>query len=137
MAHGMEGRTPLLDPAVARVAFNLPDELKLRDGLGKWLLRRWLDKMLPQARPFERKRGFTVPVGEWILRDGKRLGILISECAAIQEIAWPDSVTRLFTSSGKRAGFAAWTLLFYALWHRHHIEGVDASGDVMEVLSAA
>jgi asparagine synthase (glutamine-hydrolysing) len=137
MAHGMEGRTPLLDPAVARVAFNLPDELKLRDGLGKWLLRRWLDKMLPQARPFERKRGFTVPVGEWILRDGKRLGHLISECAAIQEIAWPDAVTRLFTSSGKRAGFAAWTLLFYALWHRHHVEGIDASGDVLEVLSAA
>jgi asparagine synthase (glutamine-hydrolysing) len=137
MAHGMEGRTPLLDPVIAQVAFNLPDELKLRDGLGKWLLRRWLDKVLPQARPFERKRGFTVPVGEWILRDGKRLGRLISECHAIQEIAWPDAVARLFTSSGKRAGFAAWTLLFYALWYRHHVEGIDANGDVLEVLSAA
>lgn len=136
MAHGMEGRTPLLDPAIAKVAFNLPDDLKLRDGLGKWLLRRWLDRTLPQARPFERKRGFTVPVGEWIVNDGKRLGQLIGDCAAIQEIARPDAVARLFTSSGKRSGFAAWTLLFYALWHRHHIEGVDASGTVMEVLAA-
>jgi asparagine synthase (glutamine-hydrolysing) len=136
MAHGMEGRTPLLDPAVAKVAFNLPDDLKVRDRLGKWLLRRWLDRTMPQARPFERKRGFTVPVGEWILEDGKQLGRLISETAAIQEIAWPDAVARLFTSSGKRAGFAAWTLLFYVLWHRHHVEGIDASGSVTEVLAA-
>ncbi len=136
MAHGLEGRTPLLDPAVASVAFNLPDELKVRDGLGKWLLRRWLERKMPEAKPFERKRGFTVPVGEWILKDGKRLGKLVANCPAIQEIAWTEAVARLFTSNGKRAGFAAWTLLFYALWHRHHVEGVDPSGSVLDVLSA-
>lgn len=136
MAHGMEGRTPLLDPSVAKVAFNLPDDLKLRDRLGKWILRRWLERCMPQAHPFERKRGFTVPVGEWILKDGKQLGRLISETAAIREIAWPDAVARLFTTGGKRAGFAAWTLLFYVLWHRHHVEGIDASGSVVEVLAA-
>ena len=136
MAHGLEGRTPLLDPAVAAVAFNLPDELKLRDGLGKWLLRRWLEKAMPEAHPFERKRGFTVPVGEWILNDGRRIGKLVADCPAIREIAWPEAVTRLFAANGKRAGFAAWTLLFYALWHRHHVEGVDPSGSVLDVLSA-
>lgn len=136
MAHGLEGRTPLLDPAVADVAFNLPDELKLRDRLGKWLLRSWLARVMPDAKPFERKRGFTVPVGEWILKDGKRLGKLVSACPAVQEIAWPDAVARLYSTDGKRAGFAAWTLLFYALWHRRHIEGIDPSGSVLDVLSA-
>lgn len=136
MAHGLEGRTPLLDPAVASVAFNLPDELKLRDRLGKWLLRSWLARVMPDAKPFERKRGFTVPVGEWILKDGKRLGKLVSACPAIQEIAWPDAVARLYSTDGKRAGFAAWTLLFYALWHRRHIEGIDPGGSVLDVLSA-
>ena len=134
MAHGLEGRTPLLDPEVAAVAFNLPDDLKLRDGLGKWLLRRWLEKALPQARPFERKRGFTVPVGEWVLKDGKRLGRLLAETPAIREIARPEAVARLCASGGKRAGFASWILLFYALWHRHHVEGADASGTVFDVL---
>ncbi|MGH6618836.1 MAG: asparagine synthase (glutamine-hydrolyzing) [Alphaproteobacteria bacterium] len=136
MAHGLEGRTPLLDPEIAAVAFNLPDDLKLRDGLGKWLLRRWLERALPQAKPFERKRGFTVPVGEWILKDGKRLGKLVGETPGIKEIAWPEAVARLFATNGKRAGFAAWTLLFYALWHRHHVEGVDPGGSVLDVLSA-
>jgi asparagine synthase (glutamine-hydrolysing) len=75
-----------------------------------------------------------VPVGEWILKDGKRLGKLVGETPGIQEIAWPEAVGRLFTSNGKRAGFAAWTLLFYALWHRHHVEGVDTGGTVLDVL---
>src|SRR3546814_904057 len=70
MAHGIEGRTPFLDPRVAEFAFTLPDEMKVRRGRGKWLLRRWLDGALPAAKPFDRKRGFTVPVGEWIHRRG-------------------------------------------------------------------
>ena len=32
---------------------------------------------------------------------------------------------------------AAWSLLFYALWHSHHVLGVPADGDIAEVLAAA
>jgi asparagine synthase (glutamine-hydrolysing) len=66
MAHAVEGRTPFLDPGVAAAAFRLPDGLKLRQGMGKWILRKWLEKNLPVARPFAPKQGFTVPVGAWI-----------------------------------------------------------------------
>jgi asparagine synthase (glutamine-hydrolysing) len=40
MAHGLEGRTPFLDPAVASFGYSLPDRHKVRDGYGKYLLRR-------------------------------------------------------------------------------------------------
>ncbi len=66
MAHGVEGRTPFLDPAVAALAFRLPDALKIKNRKGKWLLRRWVAEHVPEAMPFARKQGFTVPVGEWI-----------------------------------------------------------------------
>jgi asparagine synthase (glutamine-hydrolysing) len=36
-----------------------------------------------------------------------------------------------------RRGQAAWSLIFYALWHSHHILGVAADGSVDEVLEAA
>jgi asparagine synthase (glutamine-hydrolysing) len=29
----------------------------------------------------------------------------------------------------------AWSLLFYALWHNHHILGVSSEGDIGEVLA--
>jgi len=136
MAHGLEGRVPLLDPGVAEVALRLPDRLKVRGRRGKHLLRRWLAERLPEARPFSRKRGFTVPAGEWIAGRGKLLGPLVARQPAIAECCHGEAVEALFAEGGKRAGQAAWTLLFYALWHRRHILGAAPQGDVFETLAA-
>jgi asparagine synthase (glutamine-hydrolysing) len=135
MAHGVEGRTPFLDPVVAGVAFRLPDGLKIRDRKGKWLLRRWLDQAMPQAGAFAPKRGFTVPVAEWIHAEGAKLGPLVAAQPGIAEVAEPAAVAKLFRDPRKHAGFAAWTLLFYALWHRRHIEGKPPDGDVFACLA--
>ncbi len=135
MAHAVEGRTPLLDPGVAAAAFRLPDALKVRRGQGKYLLRRWLEGALPAARPFAPKQGFTVPVGAWIAQDGARLGRLVARQAGVAEIAEPARVEALFRAAdGKREGMAAWVLLFYALWHRAHVEGLAAEGGVLDAL---
>ncbi len=137
MAHGVEGRTPFLDAGVAAAAFCLPDKLKVRDGRGKWLLRCWLQRHLPQARPFAPKQGFTVPVGAWIAGQGARLGALVAAQPGVAEIADPERVRSLFRSAGgRREGFAAWTLLFYALWHRAHVEALPVGGNVFEVLAS-
>jgi asparagine synthase (glutamine-hydrolysing) len=136
MAHAVEGRTPFLDCGVAAAAFRLPDALKVRNGLGKWLLRRWLERHCKAARPFAPKQGFTVPIGQWIGRQGARLGPLVAAQPGVAEIAEPARVTALFRrSNGRRHGFAAWTLLFYALWHRAHILGLAPAGDVFETLA--
>ena len=140
MAHGVEGRTPFLDPVVANVAMCLPDNLKIRRRCGKYLLRLWLDQKLPEAAAFSKKKGFTVPVTEWMGRRGAALGKLVASKDSIQEICDTLRVEQLFASLDgsaiKRNGHAAWVLLFYALWHRRHIEGIIPEGDVFEVLSA-
>ena len=138
MAHGVEGRTPLLDKKVADVAMLLPDNLKIRGRIGKYLLRVWLDKKLPEAKAFEKKKGFTVPVAEWMGRRGSELGKLVAAQESIKEICDSSGVENLFASleggSVKRNGQAAWVLLFYALWHRRHIEGVAPEGGVFDCL---
>jgi asparagine synthase (glutamine-hydrolysing) len=135
MAHGVEGRTPFLDPPLAAFAFLLPDALKIRRGLGKWLLRRWLAEHLPEARPLAKKRGFTVPVGRWIAGRAGEIGPLVAAAPAVRELCRPEAVERLFAAAAdKRAGRAAWTLLFYALWHRHHVEGAALPADTRAAL---
>lgn len=138
MKHGLEGRTPFLDPVVADFAFRLPDSLKIKGGLGKHLLRKWLAQHLPEAEPFARKRGFTVPVGEWISSRAAALGPLMARNEGIRQICRADAVEKLFASlqnsPGKHASVAGWRLLFYALWHRVHIEGAASDGDVFSVL---
>ncbi len=136
MAHAVEGRTPFLDPGVAAAAFRLPDALKVRRGMGKWLLRLWLARNCPAAEPFARKQGFTVPVGAWIAGQGARLGPLVAAQPGVAEIADPERVVALFrAAAGKREGAGAWHLLFYALWHRAHILGLPPAGDVFETLA--
>ena len=137
MAWGLEGRTPFLDREVAAFADSLPDTLKVRGRMGKWVARRWLKKNLPEAGPFDSKRGFTVPVGDWIGRRPE-VGKLVARQPGVAEACHPDAVEGLFasvSSSDGNAGFAAWLLLFYALWHRRHILGLSPVGDVFETLS--
>jgi asparagine synthase (glutamine-hydrolysing) len=135
MANGVEGRTPFLDPIVADAAFYLPDNMKIKNKLGKSLLRQWLNRRLPEAKPFSKKRGFTVPVGHWINRHGDQLGALVADQPAIAEICDKNAVVTLFKNEGKEEGFAAWTLLFYALWHQRHILQFKCDGDVFDALS--
>ncbi len=138
MAHAVEGRTPFLDTAVAAAGFRLPDALKVRRRTGKWLLRRWLVRHAPATQPFAPKQGFTVPVGAWIGDVGERLGPLVAAQPGVAEVAQPERVAALFRAAAgdKHRGFAAWHLLFYALWHRAHVERRDTAGDVWEVLGA-
>ncbi|MFO1029092.1 MAG: asparagine synthase (glutamine-hydrolyzing) [Acetobacteraceae bacterium] len=137
MAHAVEGRTPFLDKGVVEAAFRLPDAMKMRGSMGKWILRKWLEANLPMAKPFAPKTGFTVPVGAWIKAKGDRLGPLVAAQPGIAEIAHPDRVEALFRGISRwRHGFACWKLLFYALWHRRHILGLPPEGDVFETLSA-
>jgi asparagine synthase (glutamine-hydrolysing) len=137
MAHSVEGRTPFLDPGVAEFAFRLPDQLKLRRGLGKWLLRRWVGEHVPAAEPFARKHGFTVPVGDWIQRRSAQLGPLVAAQAGVREICLPGAVEKLFReAAGRHTGFAAWALLFYALWHRQHMLRLAPGPDVFATLGA-
>jgi len=137
MAHGVEGRTPLLDREVAKLAFRLPDRLKIQDGKGKFLLRRWLQAQVPDADAMAPKQGFTVPVAEWIGKRAKRLAPLVARQECIQELCVPDSVEALFAKCPEqRAGFAAWTLLFYALWYRANVLGYRPETDVFSTLSA-
>jgi len=137
MAHGVEGRTPLLDRAVANAALRLPDNMKIRRGRGKYLLRRWLASALPAARATAPKQGFTVPVGAWIAQHGDRFGALMAALPCVQEVADPDRVRALFrAAAGRRQSLAAWSLLFYALWHRAHIEEIPTDADVFDFLAA-
>jgi len=137
MAHGVEGRVPFLDPVITDAAFLLPDGLKIRHNRGKYLLRRWLDEALPVADAFAKKQGFTVPVGEWIAGQGKRLAPLVASQPGVEAAAHADQVRFLFENiKDKRQAFAAWTLLFYALWHNRHILKVPAHCDVFQALEA-
>jgi asparagine synthase (glutamine-hydrolysing) len=136
MANGLEGRTPFLDPVVADFAFRLPDGMKATTSMSKRLLRDWLAGNVPSAEPYASKLGFNPPVGEWIARRKAAIEDLVSAAPGIAEVFPRDVVHRAFADP-ERNHVAAWSLLFYALWHSHHVLGLSAAGNIEEVLDAA
>ncbi len=136
MAHGIEGRVPFLDVPFAEFAFALPDHLKVRHRTGKWLIRKWLEGELSESQPFMRKRGFTVPVSEWLAGKGRQLGPLVASQPGVQALCQKKPTESLFRVQGKREGQAQWVLLLYALWHQIHVRGKPAEGSAFDLLAA-
>ncbi|MBI1730861.1 asparagine synthase (glutamine-hydrolyzing) [Candidatus Acetothermia bacterium] len=69
MQHSLEVRVPFVDPLVARLAFQLPGNWKLREGQRKWILRKVAERYLPQRILQRPKGGFGIPIGEWFRKD--------------------------------------------------------------------
>jgi asparagine synthase (glutamine-hydrolysing) len=65
MAHSLEVREPLMDHPLVEWLSGLPVDFKLRNGEGKWLLKKSLGPYLPNDILYRRKMGFSVPLASW------------------------------------------------------------------------
>jgi len=140
MAHGLEGRTPFLDPVVADFAFRLPDDMKATTKMAKRMLRDWLATNVPAAEPYAKKLGFNPPVGEWIAARRPLIEKLVARQPGIRELFRKANVREDVAwafADLKRYHQAAWSLLFYAMWHSHHVLEIPSDGTIEDVLAYA
>jgi asparagine synthase (glutamine-hydrolysing) len=62
----LETRIPMLDYRIVEFSTKLPMNMKIRNGISKWILRQVLYKYVPKALVEKPKKGFSVPVGLWL-----------------------------------------------------------------------
>ncbi len=85
MAHSLEVRVPLLDHTFVDWASRLQPGLKLHDREGKYMLKKALERILPNDILYREKMGFAVPIASWFrgaLAD--RLEYLVSDSSLRQ-----------------------------------------------------
>jgi asparagine synthase (glutamine-hydrolysing) len=73
MAHALEVRAPLLDPGLVEWGLALPRRLKLRNGVGKYVLRQALRPLLPAALLDRPKQGFATSLAGLFRREADRV----------------------------------------------------------------
>ena len=116
MSVALETRVPLLDHRLVALAWRLPDRVRVRNGVGKWVLREVLERHLPR-RLFERpKAGFAPPLGPWLR------GPLRGWADALLA---PDAVGRDGLLDAREVG---------RLWRAHLAGRWDASRDLWPLL---
>jgi asparagine synthase (glutamine-hydrolysing) len=125
MAFGLEGRVPFLDHRLVELGLALPDGLKIRGRQGKWLLKRWAEPQLPPGYLDRPKRGFHVPVGDWLTGTlAQRVGERLMRNRGIRDWfevgAIPDLVRA--RQARKGGGRELFGLMQIAIWHRLFVD---------------
>ena len=123
MLHSLEVRAPFLDKDVAEFAARLPVSRKLHGFKRKWLLKKAFADLLPQEILHRNKRGFQIPVAQWLRGRMRPLmeDLLGEDALKAQGIFNPQAVRALMDEhvSGKAdLRKPLWTLLVFQLWWR-------------------
>ncbi|MBO6526153.1 XrtA/PEP-CTERM system amidotransferase [Erythrobacter sp.] len=77
MAVGLEAREPLLDHRLIEFGARLPHRQRFRGTTGKWLMKRTMERYLPEEILYRQKQGFVTPLADWFR------GPLASEARAV------------------------------------------------------
>ena len=124
MAHSLEVREPMMDHPLVEWVSSLPSHLKVRNGQGKYLLKKAMEPYLPRELIYRPKMGFAIPVASWLrgplradLRaavDGERL-----RGTGIFDHAYLDELAQGHWSGARDFSAPLWCLLMFDAFLRH------------------
>jgi len=123
MAHSLEVRVPFLDHKFVEWTATIPTELKIKNGCGKYILKKAMEPHLPHDVLYRKKMGFRVPLSDWFrgplkqkLRDAllseqmKSSGLFNMKTVEV----WLDD----HQSGRKEYSAPLWTLLMFASFYK-------------------
>jgi asparagine synthase (glutamine-hydrolysing) len=121
MACSLETRIPLLDHRIVEFAFQLPFDIKFREGVGKWPLRQILYKYVPRKLVERPKKGFSIPLDQWLRDDLKEWAHDLLDKNTIEEDGMlnTDSVQEYLSGHMERRqdhSRIIWGMLMFQCW---------------------
>lgn len=119
MGVSLEGRVPFLDHKFVELAMSIPEAVKTRNGVTKYILKKAVRGIIPDELIDRRKQGFGVPVHEWFFgRLGDRARQELD--AFLNATDYLDR-TEVMSLVARNSGPSVWYLLNFALWWKEYI----------------
>ena len=123
MAHSLEVRVPFLDHKFVEWTATIPAHLKIKQGCGKFLLKKAMENHLPNDVLYRKKMGFRVPLAEWFrgpLKNKLRATLLSDEIrhSGLFNMATIEQWLTEHQSGVKEYSAPLWTLLMFATFYK-------------------
>ncbi len=115
MAVSLEAREPLLDHRLIEFAARLPENLRIRSGQGKWLLKQSMRRYLPDQILFRPKQGFVTPIAQWLRGPLASAARGIASSATLARTGWFDAPRLRALADAHIAGHADHSRLLWQL----------------------
>lgn len=124
MANSIEARVPFLDHRLVELAINIPMDLKLKNGVSKYILKEAVRGIIPSEIIDRKKQGFAAPITEWLktaLRDELPKILWKSKIweADLFDREAVEKLVRDHQEGRVDASFRIWNLITLALWFDH------------------
>ena len=124
MGSSLEGRVPFLDHKFVELAMSIPEKLKVKGGILKYILKKSVRGIIPDEIIDRKKQGFGVPVNEMLLdRLGDRAKEELYSFCDETDFLNKLEVQKLFK---EKKGTLIWVLLNFALWWKHYIKSIPS-----------
>ena len=122
MTNSLETRAPFLDRDIVEFSINLDSSYKIRNGSSKWILKQILKKNLPINYFNRPKKGFGVPLSNWIRNDLKALSLKLLDKKLIerQSIFNFEIINNLLQnhlSKKQNNQYMLWNLIVFQNWY--------------------
>jgi asparagine synthase (glutamine-hydrolysing) len=140
MAASLEARVPLLDHKLIEFVSRVPASFKLRGHETKYLLKKAVADIVPQAILNRPKQGFGVPMQEWINRQLRsRIRDTLDSSISKQRGYINPGYTQTLLEEHERGrrdhSMALWALFMLELWHRRYVDGAGSFSEEQACVS--
>jgi len=128
MATSIESRVPFLDHPFVEFSTRVPDHLRIRAGVGKYILKRAVEDLLPKDIIYRRKMGFPTPLRDWLRRPEadpllRRLRAPDGLLAAYIHLPELDRLLESHKAGKQDATDRIWRLLNLQIWSEVCLQG--------------
>lgn len=127
MAASLEARVPLLDHKLIEFVAQIPAELKLKGLQTKYIFRQAVRGLVPPEILERPKKGFGVPIGEWINSELRgQIHETLSDKQTLERGYFAPSYIKTMLDEHARNrrdhSHALWILWMLELWHREFVD---------------
>lgn len=127
MASSLEVRVPYLDHNLVEYAVNVPLEYKIKGNEQKYLMKKSLEKYLPNDLIYRKKWGFPAPIGTWLQTE---LSFMIDKYLCEKELnkhglfdfSFVRNLVAKFRNGETFHYKRIWALIVFQMWFNRYIE---------------